>query len=136
MTSQPGQQTITIHILPNISRIKGNQTMKVGQLIEYNKKNILLEKSCRKWGRETSPRPLFVFLKSIIQGKSKWSIAWFYYISMAVKLADNKNKLHKTLKLLIKRYNQFWFLKKGSENSFSTTFCIFFNKGDSHVIFY
>ena len=42
MTSQPGQQIITIHIFPNISRIKGNQTMKFGQLIEYNKGNIFL----------------------------------------------------------------------------------------------
>ena len=35
MTSQPGQQTIATHILPNISRSKGNRTMKLGQLIEY-----------------------------------------------------------------------------------------------------
>ena len=42
MTSQPGQQGITIHKLLNISRIKGNQTMKFGQLIEYPKKNIFL----------------------------------------------------------------------------------------------
>ena len=35
--------------------------MKFGQLIEYNKRNILLQKSCREWGREASPRPLFVF---------------------------------------------------------------------------
>ena len=34
MASQPGEQTITIHILPNISRSKGNQTMKFRQLIE------------------------------------------------------------------------------------------------------
>ena len=36
MTSQTGQQLITMHILPNISRRKCNQTMKLGQLIEYN----------------------------------------------------------------------------------------------------
>ena len=30
MTSQLGLQTITIYILPNISQIKGNQTMKFG----------------------------------------------------------------------------------------------------------
>ena len=36
MTSQPGQHTIAIHILPNISRGKGNQTIKLGQLIEDN----------------------------------------------------------------------------------------------------
>ena len=28
----------SIHILPNISRSKGSQTLKLGQLIEYNKK--------------------------------------------------------------------------------------------------
>ena len=40
MTSQPGQQTIVIHILPNISRSKGNQTMKIGQLRECNMRKI------------------------------------------------------------------------------------------------
>ena len=34
MTSQPGQQTNVIRILPNISKNKGNQTMKFGQLIQ------------------------------------------------------------------------------------------------------
>ena len=33
-TSQPGKQTIAIPTLPNITRSKGNQTMKFGQLIE------------------------------------------------------------------------------------------------------
>ena len=41
MTSHPDKQRITIHILLNISRIKDNQTMKFGQLIEYPKRNIL-----------------------------------------------------------------------------------------------
>ena len=36
MTSQSGEQTIRIHILPNILQSKGNQTMKFGQLIKYN----------------------------------------------------------------------------------------------------
>ena len=44
MTSQPGKQTIAIHVLPNISRSKGNQTMKFGQLTEYNMRIIFLEK--------------------------------------------------------------------------------------------
>ena len=55
MTSQTGEQTIAIRMLPNISRSKGNQTMKFGQFIEYNMRNIFLEKSC---GGETSPRSL------------------------------------------------------------------------------
>ena len=42
MASQAGKQTIAIHILPNISRIKGNQEMKFDQLIEYNMKNPFL----------------------------------------------------------------------------------------------
>ena len=45
-----------MHISPNISRSKGNHTMKLGQLIEYNTKNIL-EKSYATCGRETIPRP-------------------------------------------------------------------------------
>ena len=36
MTLQPGKQAIAINILPNISRSKGNRTMKFGQFIEYN----------------------------------------------------------------------------------------------------
>ena len=44
MTSQPGLRTIAIHILPIISKSKGSQTMKYGQLIESNKRNIFLQK--------------------------------------------------------------------------------------------
>ena len=57
MTSQPGQQTILVHILPNISRSEGNQAMKFDQLIEYNMKNIFLKKSQAECGGETSQRP-------------------------------------------------------------------------------
>ena len=38
MTSQTEKQISTIRLLPNIPRIKGNQMMKFGQLIEYNMK--------------------------------------------------------------------------------------------------
>ena len=44
MTSLTGQQIIKIHIFPNISTSKDNQTMKVGHLIEYKVRNIFLEK--------------------------------------------------------------------------------------------
>ena len=40
--SQPGWQRITTHVLLNISRINGKQTMKFGQLIEHPKRNIFL----------------------------------------------------------------------------------------------
>ena len=58
MTSQPGWQTVALHILPNISRSKGNQTMKFGQLIEYNMRHIFVEKLYKKCGGEIIPRPL------------------------------------------------------------------------------
>ena len=48
MTSQPGSQTIAIHVMPNISQRKDNQTIKFSQLIEYNKRNILLQNLGRK----------------------------------------------------------------------------------------
>ena len=73
--SQPGSQTIAIHILPNISQGKDNQTMKFVQLIEYNKINIFLQKLCGKWGRETSSRPLCTFWKILERGESEWSAA-------------------------------------------------------------
>ena len=78
MTSQPGKQTIAIHILPNILRSKENQTMKFGQLIEYNMGNIFLEKSYRKCGEETTPRP---FSK-----KSKLSISLDQYSKLLYSL--------------------------------------------------
>ena len=57
MTSQLGEQTIIAHILPNISRSKCNQAMKFHQFIEYNTKNIFLEKPFTERGEKTSPRP-------------------------------------------------------------------------------
>ena len=45
MTSQPGKKAIAMHILPlllgnSVSRSKGNQKLKFGQLIGYNMRNI------------------------------------------------------------------------------------------------
>ena len=63
MTSQPGKQAIAIHILPNISRSKGSQTMKFAQLIEYYLRNIFLEKPYTKCGGEIILRPFSKKLK-------------------------------------------------------------------------
>ena len=57
MTSQSGKQTFAIHILFYISRSKSNQAMKFGQLIEYNMRNIVIEKSCTKYDRESICKP-------------------------------------------------------------------------------
>ena len=57
MTSQPCEQTVVIHILANISRSKGSQTMKLGYLIDYNLKNIFIKKLNTKYCRKISARP-------------------------------------------------------------------------------
>ena len=66
MMSQPGEQTTEIHILPNTSKSNGNHTIKFGQLIEHNMRNIFPEKSWTKCGGENIPRPFSI--------KSKLSI--------------------------------------------------------------
>ena len=83
MTSQPGKQTIVIHVLPNILRNKGNQAMKFGQLREYNMKNIFLLKPYTKCGGETSRRPFSENLKLGISlhQQSEFLFSLFYCIS-------------------------------------------------------
>ena len=54
--SQPAKQAIALHIMPKISRSKDNWTMEFGQLIEYNMRNIFLQKSYTNCGEETIPR--------------------------------------------------------------------------------
>ena len=57
--SKTGTQIITIHLLLNITRSKGNQTIKFGQSMEYNMRNIFPEKSNIKCGKEANPRPFY-----------------------------------------------------------------------------
>ena len=57
--------SIATYILPIISRSKGNQAVKFGQLIKYSVRKIFLLKPCRKWGRKTSSRPIFGVLKKL-----------------------------------------------------------------------
>ena len=63
MTSQSGNQTTAIHKLSIISRSKANQTMKFGQLIECNMRNISLEESYAKSGLVEKLVP-YSFLKN------------------------------------------------------------------------
>ena len=49
----------------NISRSKDNQTLKVGQVIEYNKRNIFLQKSCKNEAGRLVP-DLFLFFKKAL----------------------------------------------------------------------
>ena len=72
MASPLGQQTVVIYIFPNISRSKGKQTMKFGQLIECNMRNIFVEISCTKCDGETSPR-LFSEKLNLSISSDQWS---------------------------------------------------------------
>ena len=75
MTSQSGYQTIAIHKLPDISRSKSNQTMKIGQVIEHNNKNIFFKNHTENEAGRLLYRPIFLLQKNFIWGKSKCSTA-------------------------------------------------------------
>ena len=87
--------------------------MEIDQVIEHNKRTIFLQKSFRKWGRETKPRPLFVFQKSYIWGKSKWSAAKFQYTVTVFCLTYNRNMFHITLGYWSRDMSNFEFLERG-----------------------
>ena len=57
-----------MHILPNISRSKGNQTMKFGQLIEYNLRNILLKNHTQNGLEKLFPDPYLKY--------QNWAYLW------------------------------------------------------------
>ena len=65
MTPQPGQQTITTLMLPNISRSKDNQTMKFGQLIEYNKKDFFFNNHAENKAGRPVPDLFLIFVKAL-----------------------------------------------------------------------
>ena len=57
MTSHLSKLATAIHILPNISRSKDNQTMKSGQLIEWKKKTFLLKNHTQNMAEKLFPEP-------------------------------------------------------------------------------
>ena len=74
---------IVIHILFNISRSKGNQTMKFSQSIEWNMRNIFLEKSYTKCGGKTSPRLFFEKLKLSISLNQQSTVLYSLFLLYA-----------------------------------------------------
>ena len=57
MKSQPGEQTISIYILTNISRSKGNQAMTFDQLIEHNVRAFFQKNHTQDAGEIIFPDP-------------------------------------------------------------------------------
>ena len=72
VTSQSEIQIITIYVMTNISRSKGNEVMEFGQLIEYNVKNNFLQKFYTENEVGRLIPEIFLFWKKLKQlGKGK-----------------------------------------------------------------
>ena len=80
--------------MPNVSRSKGNQTMKFDKLIECNIRNIFLEKSYSHSGGETSPRSFSNQIKiAPVSGSMIWNFIQFVFIVWQVGGYRNTLKL-------------------------------------------
>ena len=76
MASQTGKQIITIHILPNIARSKGSQTMKFRQLTESN----ILKKHTQSVVEKLVTNPFIKKLKFSISLDQVWNIITLIFI--------------------------------------------------------
>ena len=118
-----------MQILPNISRSKGNQTIKFGWLIEYNLRKIFFQKSYTKCAAETIPRPLSKISKLSIsldqQCKVLNSLFLQYANFRAIEIQINQAADHLVLpniKLFLKKEKADW-------NQFPCLiFCIIFKE--------
>ena len=89
-------KTITIYILSNISRIKGNQIMKIGQLIDIPRKTFFFKNHAEnEAGRLVSD--LLLFKKGLYEVKASRLQLHFNIIWQPSTIAYNKNKLYETL---------------------------------------
>ena len=124
--SQDGKQTITMHILPDISRSKGNQTMKFGQLIEYNIRNIFLMLYSIK-----------IILYYIFSKSQHWGYFWICFYCM---LKSTTTKIYWKYKKYKIQNIRCWLLAFTSYAAFLKNkkwsllvFCMVFKKKISHV---
>ena len=59
-----------MHILSNISRSKSNNSVKRGQLLEYKKRSIFLQKSCKNEAERLVPDLSLYFKKALYEVKA------------------------------------------------------------------
>ena len=131
------QQIITMHILPNTSRSKGNQTVKFDQLIEYNMRNVFLEISDTKYGGRASPRLFYKKSKLSISLDQQSEILWsLFLLYVQVEVYQNMWKL-RYWPLAFTLYKAFSKNEMRSRTSLSTSFAAsFLKKTISHGIFH
>ena len=128
MTSEPGKQTIAIHILPNFSRSKGNQTMRFGQLIKYNTRNVFLEESFKICDRETIPWPFSKKSKLSIS-LDRQSEVFYSLILLYVQIESYQNILNiRCRPIAFTSYQPFFKNRKKSGTSLSVSFSAWFLK--------
>ena len=119
MMSQTGQQIITIHILPNISRSKGNVAMKFGQLIKYGMKNIFLQNQL--------VLDHFLFFKKALDkvktSRQQLNFNKFYKNLLFIILINSIKTIFITFQTVDSEICSVLIFRKESGSSFSTTFC-------------
>ena len=90
--------------MTNISRSKNNQTIKLGQSVDYDKKNIFLQKLCEKGGRETSPTHLSAFMFNAESFAIAFIVLFFlFYILVTFSGRTTKSLLVSILSFVIKK---------------------------------
>ena len=110
--------------------------MKFGQLIEYNMRNIFLNKSYTKCGRETIPRSFSQKIRfehisgSIFKG-------FIYFVSIVCQVEDYRKWLKLSRKpFAFTSYKAFIKNKKRSETSLPASFSAWFLKKNISVVIY
>ena len=68
------KKIVAIHVLPNISKIKGNQTMKFGQFIEYNIRSIFLQNHAENEKERLLPDLLLFPKKNLYELKASFPL--------------------------------------------------------------
>ena len=103
MTSHVGQQIITIHILFNISSSQCNQAMKIGQLIEYNIRNIFIKNYTQNMVEKLVPDPFIKIKIELISGPIIWNVIKFVFIVCSSR-KSTKIYLNESAKHLLLSY--------------------------------
>ena len=127
MTSQPGQQTIAIHIFLNVSWIKDNWAIKFGQLQSLTIEIVLIKNNAEKKAGRRVPDLFLLFEKALYEVKANglefsFSIFWYSatcYIKTNFKTLDywsrdllNSSFLEKGLGIVSAPHFVFDFLTK------------------------
>ena len=120
----------------HISQSKGNQTMKFGQLIEHNTRNIFLQKLWGKLGRVASSRPLYFFKKLNMRWKQVvCSLVSICFDSLQLPI-QSKQTVYKILGYWSRDTLNFHFSEKGLGLVTPPHFVYDFSRKKFRVTFY